>query len=113
MRPFQHMTRLGQARRLRDLALRALEQYDLETVGLRYVAPDEFEPLQAAFREGYSSRRSWPEHNPGQIDAFRAGRIFWVANYVARYERPYFREHADRTARMFERFLDTGMLRRK
>ena len=53
------------------------------------VRRDGFAPLQMAFRKGYESRGTWPESYEGQIETFRAGRMFWVANYVARFERGY------------------------
>jgi Ser/Thr protein kinase RdoA (MazF antagonist) len=76
------------------------------------VDADAFEPLQVAFRQGYESLSSWPERYEGEIDAFRVGRLFWVANYVARYQRPYLRQHVDWTARLFAGYLDTGELRK-
>lgn len=76
------------------------------------VAPGAYEPLLGAFRRGYEAHVPWPEQYAGQIDAFRVGRLFWVANYVARYQRQYLRQHVDWTARMVEGFLDTGRLRR-
>lgn len=77
------------------------------------VKPDEFEALQCAFRKGYESRCAWPEVYEGQIDTFRAGRMLWIANYVARYEREHLREHIDWLARQFKRFLDTGVKRKQ
>jgi Ser/Thr protein kinase RdoA (MazF antagonist) len=71
----------------------------------------QYEPLLRAFRAGYESRAAWPEQVEGQIDTFRAGRLFWVANYVARYQRQYLRDHLDWTARLLEPFLDTGKIR--
>ena len=76
------------------------------------VAPDAFEPLQRAFRDGYERRRPWPERYEGQIDTFRAGRMFWVANYVARFEREYLAGHVDWVAQRFEKFLETGRIRK-
>jgi hypothetical protein len=76
------------------------------------VAPEAYDPLLRAFRLGYERRAPWPERYEGQIDTFRVGRLFWVANYVARYQRPYLNEHVAWTARMFEPFLDTGALRK-
>jgi hypothetical protein len=76
------------------------------------VAPDAFEALQGAFRGGYESLGRWPESYDGQIDRFRAGRMLWVANYVARFERQHLREHINGLARLFERFLETGMMRK-
>lgn len=76
------------------------------------VERDAYEPLQSAFRDGYESLASWPESHEGQIDTFRAGRLLWVANYVARFEDQYLREHVDWLAGQFERFLDSGFLRK-
>jgi len=76
------------------------------------VPPGAYEPLLNAFRAGYEQLRPWPEAQAGQIDTFRAGRMLWVANYVARFERKYLEEHLEWTARLFEPFLETGILRR-
>jgi len=75
------------------------------------VERDKYDPYQSAFRTGYESLRTWPETYDGQIDTFRAGRMLWVANYVARYERKYLREHIDWLAQQFERYLETGKIR--
>jgi Ser/Thr protein kinase RdoA (MazF antagonist) len=75
------------------------------------VGCDEFEPLQRAFRAGYESRIEWPERYEGQIDAFRAGRMMWVANYIAQFERERLSEYIDRLAPQFEQFLKTGIIR--
>ena len=76
------------------------------------VPPGAYEPLQDAFRAGYERMCPWPEAHPGQIDTFRAGRLIWVANYVARYQRKYLQEHLEWTARLLEPYLETGALRR-
>jgi Ser/Thr protein kinase RdoA (MazF antagonist) len=76
------------------------------------VPTEAYDPLLAAFRQGYEAQSLWPERYAGQIDTFRVGRMFWVANYVARYQRKHLREHVDWTARMFEGYLDTGRLRK-
>jgi Ser/Thr protein kinase RdoA (MazF antagonist) len=76
------------------------------------VAPKAYDPLLGAFRRGYETLAPWPEAYEGQIDAFRAGRLFWVANYVARYQRRHLRQHVDWTAKLFERYLETGKLRK-
>ncbi len=76
------------------------------------VSREAFDPLQNAFRQGYESRRKWPEDYPGQIDTFRAGRIIWVANYVARYEREYLGGFVERLAKIFAKFLETGKIRK-
>jgi Ser/Thr protein kinase RdoA (MazF antagonist) len=73
------------------------------------VAPDTFNLLQDAFRSGYESQRAWPA-KPGEIDTFRAGRMIWVSNYVARYQRQYLRRHLDWLSPHLARFLTTGRL---
>ncbi len=62
------------------------------------VSAEVYEPLLAAFRRGYECLSPWPEQYPGQIDTFRAGRMLWVTNYVARVERPYLEGFIDRVA---------------
>ena len=74
------------------------------------VERDAYEPLQAAFRQGYESRLEWPESYTSQIDTFRAGRMLWVANYVARFEREHLPTHIEWLAGEFERFLETGRI---
>jgi len=76
------------------------------------VPPGRFEPLKDAFRFGYESKCEWPEEYGGQIDTFRAGRMLWVANYVARYEPEHLQEHFEWASHLFEEFLATGMLRK-
>ncbi len=75
-------------------------------------ARDKLEPLQRALRAGYENRIEWPERDEGQIDTFRAGRTLWVANYVAQFEPGRLKEYVDRLAPQFERFLDTGIIRK-
>ncbi len=76
------------------------------------IEPEAYEPLSGAFRRGYESLAIWPEQYDGQIDTFRAGRLIWVANYVARFERPHLPGFIERVAPLLERFLDSGKLRR-
>ncbi|MBN1247753.1 MAG: hypothetical protein JXC32_08850, partial [Anaerolineae bacterium] len=76
------------------------------------VAPDRFEPYVNAFRHGYERLLSWPEQMPDQIDCFRAGRMLWVANYVAEHQRPYLAAHLDWLVPQLERFLATGRIRK-
>ena len=76
------------------------------------VRPMDYDPLMGAFRDGYESIAPWPERYEGEIDTFRAGRMIWVANYVARYENTYLRKHLDAGAILFEGFLNTGKLRK-
>ncbi|MFZ6027546.1 MAG: phosphotransferase enzyme family protein [Chloroflexota bacterium] len=75
-------------------------------------SPDAFEPLQLAFRRGYESLLPWPETNPGQIDTFRAGRMLWVTNWIARHQPEHTQAHLAWLAKPFARFLATGILRK-
>lgn len=77
------------------------------------VPTDAFEPLQAALRQGYETRASWPERTPTEIDLFRAGRMLWVANYVASHQPQHLHDHISRLTPMLERFLTTGKLRKQ
>jgi Ser/Thr protein kinase RdoA (MazF antagonist) len=76
------------------------------------VAPQNFEPFRAALQRGYERLATWPEQVEHQIDLFRAGRMLWVANYVALNEQEYLGEHLGRTARLLEGFLETGRMHR-
>lgn len=76
------------------------------------VPVEAFEALQAAFRCGYESLEPWPEAYPGQIDTLRAGRLLWVANFVARFETTYLAGHIERVATLLSRYLDNGKLRK-
>jgi len=76
------------------------------------VPVDAYEPLLAAFRGGYESMLPWPEAYEGQMDAFRAGRLFWVANYVARFESQHLKQHITWLTQQLEKFLETGRIRK-
>lgn len=76
------------------------------------VRPEEYEPYYTALRSGYESLSAWPETVPGQIDTFRAGRMIWVANWVACFQRQHLAGLIERTAPVFEQFLQTGLLRK-
>ena len=76
------------------------------------VGREAYETYQRTFRAGYESLQSWPEDYEGQIDTFRAGRMLWIANYVARYESQYLREHIEWLAQQFKRYLETGTIRK-
>jgi Ser/Thr protein kinase RdoA (MazF antagonist) len=79
---------------------------------MQAVPAEAFEPLMAAFREGYTRRAPWPETYAGEIDLFRAGRWLWVTNYVATFERPHLKGHLDWLAPQLAKFLETGQLRK-
>ena len=73
--------------------------------------PEAYDPYVDAFRSGYERLAAWPERSPGQIDAFRVGRLLWVTNWVARHEGPYLVDHVSRLAPRLEGFLATGHVR--
>ena len=74
--------------------------------------PADFEVLAPALRRGYEALRPWPEAYEGEIDRFRAGRTLWVANYVAAHQAQFLTAHLARMAPLWDRFLDTGRLRK-
>ena len=76
------------------------------------VPADGYQPLLAAFRRGYESLLSWPEAYPSQIDTFRAGRMLWVGNYMARFEPQYLNKHITWLTPQLERYLETGLIRK-
>jgi Ser/Thr protein kinase RdoA (MazF antagonist) len=76
------------------------------------VSPVQFDSFQSAFRDGYERLKSWPEAYEAEIDRFRAGRMLWVANYVARHEGEHLPAYMERQAPMLARFLDSGRLRK-
>lgn len=76
------------------------------------VAPDLYEPLLAAFRSGYESLLPWPENYEGQMDTFRAGRMLWVANYVANSQPQYLNQHITWLTPQLEKYLETGLVRK-
>jgi Ser/Thr protein kinase RdoA (MazF antagonist) len=76
------------------------------------VTPEAYEPLLAAFRRGYECLLPWPETYEGQMDTFRAGRILWVANYMARSHSQYLNQHITWLTPQLERFLETGLIRK-
>ncbi|MCD4752420.1 MAG: phosphotransferase [Anaerolineaceae bacterium] len=69
-----------------------------------------YEPLLAQFRAGYESLLPWPERYVGEMDSFRAGRMLWVANYVACHQGTFFSSYVKRTTPMFETYMRTGEL---
>jgi Ser/Thr protein kinase RdoA (MazF antagonist) len=45
---------------------------------------DDYDELREAFKDGYTSRRAWPEERVGQIETLMAARSVNFINYVAR-----------------------------
>jgi Ser/Thr protein kinase RdoA (MazF antagonist) len=78
---------------------------------MEVVPAERYEPLLAALRGGYERLLPWPEAFESEIDTFRAGRMLWVANYVARFQGAHLKEHLERLAPQLERFFATGKLR--
>jgi Ser/Thr protein kinase RdoA (MazF antagonist) len=76
------------------------------------VAPDAYMQLLTAFRRGYESLLAWPEAYEGQMDTFRAGRILWIANYVARFESQHLSYFITQLTHQLDRFLETGLIRK-
>ena len=91
---------------VQDLAM-ALQDLMLET------PPEAYEALAGALRRGYEARAAWPEAHSGQIDTLRAGRMLWVANYVATFEAEYLLGFLERITPLLERYLETGRLLRR
>jgi Ser/Thr protein kinase RdoA (MazF antagonist) len=79
---------------------------------LEDVTPEMYACYTAAFRRGYESLAAWPERYDGEIDCFGAGRMLWIANYVARYQREHLAGYLDGVTVFLQRFLDTGRLRK-
>ena len=90
---------------VQDIAM-ALQDLWLE------VGRGDYERLLAAFRRGYEELAAWPEAYPEEIDTLRAGRMLWVSNFVAHHERQHLATHVERTAPVFQRFLETGQIRK-
>ena len=76
------------------------------------VEPPRYEPLQTAFRAGYESHSPWPEAHARQIDTLRAGRMLWVANFIAAFQKEHLVGYLERYQAMLVEFLKTGRLRR-
>jgi Ser/Thr protein kinase RdoA (MazF antagonist) len=76
------------------------------------VAPEAYVRYVEAFRKGYERRSPWPERYVGEVDTFQAGRMLWIANYVAVHEAPYLQGHIAGLTPWLEVFLDTGRVRR-
>jgi Ser/Thr protein kinase RdoA (MazF antagonist) len=72
------------------------------------VKPDEYHRLTRSFRQGYEELALWPEQYQGQIDTFRAGRMLWVANWMACYQRQHLAKHIEWLAPQLEQFIKAG-----
>ena len=94
MKPYSILTVRGQARRLRSLSWKALQQYALNVASLRLVTNDingifrvdttegRKLILRAALQAGYTHCYPWPDRHPGEIDSFIAARGFGLANFI-------------------------------
>lgn len=89
-------------------AWRTRTDIESEVVWLRALVRDTEMPVPA----GYGRIALWPYGNRAEIDTLRAGRMIWVANYIARYEAKNLAQHIEHVTPMFCRFLDTGRIRK-
>ena len=87
--------------RLHDIAMGMLDL--LETVG-----DERYRELLAAFRNGYERWLAWPE---GDLEVLQIGRMLWMANHVARFERASFGAKGAAYGRVFREFEEGGALR--
>ena len=55
-------------------------------------AHPEYAALRAAYREGYESRRPWPESSEGQIDSIIAGRELLLCQFLFYSDNPGYRD---------------------
>lgn len=70
--------------------------------------PERFAPAVAALRRGYERLAPWPERAPGQIEMLCAGRMLWIANWVARFQREHLAAHIAWLAPLLAHWLATG-----
>ena len=66
---------------------------------------DDYLALRDAFKQGYTSRRTWPEQQPGEIDTFIAGRVLVLANYILEDPSPDYRTAAPEYFERWEKRL--------
>jgi Ser/Thr protein kinase RdoA (MazF antagonist) len=85
----------------------AMAIHDLDDDGPR----DQFEPLFAQFKAGYTSLAAWPERYEDEMNHFRAGRMLWVANWVLEHQSVYFEQHLQAIKPILKRFLAEGVVR--
>ncbi len=88
---------------VQDIAMAWLDLMDGTT-------PSQYTPYLSAFREGYERSASWPEKFAGEIDLFEAGRLLWVANYVATHQPQYLQIHIAHLAPRLNTFLTSGRI---
>jgi Ser/Thr protein kinase RdoA (MazF antagonist) len=89
---------------VQDIAMAWLDLMDSVASGL-------YEPYTDAFRAGYESHTPWPERFAGEVDLFEAGRMLWVANYVARYQPQHLGAHIEWLSPRLASFLASGRVR--
>lgn len=87
--------------RLHDIAMGMLDL--LETVG-----PNRYEELFSSFRAGYESHLEWPQ---GTLEVLQIGRLLWISNYVARFERESLKPMSEKHGAIFRSYEQTGTLR--
>jgi Ser/Thr protein kinase RdoA (MazF antagonist) len=72
---------------------------------------DDYLALRDAFKQGYTSRRTWPEQHPGEIDTFIAGRALVLANYILEDPSPDYRTAAPEYFERWEKHLHSFLNR--
>ena len=87
--------------RLHDIAMGMLDL--LETVGFA-----RYHELLPAFRYGYEQLLDWPE---GNLEVLQIGRLLWMANWTARFDRESLDAFSKEYGEVFRHFADSGELR--
>ena len=86
--------------RIHDIAMAMLDLLE-DTDDDRYAI---FLPV---FRAGYEKVLPWPD---GDMEIFQIGRLLWKINWVARFERAWLPQMADRHLPVFQEYETTGRL---
>jgi Ser/Thr protein kinase RdoA (MazF antagonist) len=87
--------------------------YPVQDIAITFYYLQGYEQAQdfrEAFRRGYTQYCDWPEHTPGQIDTFIAGRGLELANFVLQDPNPDWQREApafiERTETRLRTFLE-------
>jgi Ser/Thr protein kinase RdoA (MazF antagonist) len=70
-----------------------------------------FEELSESFKHGYTSRRTWPEGYPHQIDTFSASRALSVLNFVVGSDNPIIQDAVPAYIEMETTYLEKYLKR--
>ena len=83
---------------------------DIATSLYYLVSHENYPELKAAFLEGYTSIRPWPERYPGELNAFIASRGIGMINLILQHPNPDWRaqaaEYVKRVEGRFRRIID-------